>query len=146
MTKDGYSCNDLIPNDIRLELDEKLRHILKKHRCKCQCMLTFRFLPIKHSKSSKTMVLLVLLFLFLTATHVMFVLPQSPAITSTYVITSIHVTLSIILIIAFLLSACRDPGYLKQEDDERLKIINLLRWFNPDDICPRCQVLTTPRS
>ena len=35
-----------------------------------------------------------------------------------------------------------DPGYLKRE----FKLMHLLENFHSDDICARCEVLTTPRS
>ena len=65
---------------------------------------------------------------------------------STYFITTIHVVLYVILMVSFCMASCKNPGFLKKEDDERLNIMNLLQMIHPDDICPRCQVLTTPRS
>lgn len=56
--------------------------------------------------------------------------------------TVIHITLWIIVSISFVGASCKDPGYLKNE----YKLEEMLENFHPDDICPRCEVLTTPRS
>ena len=74
--------------------------------------------------------------------HLTMVLPTSPACVYTYTISGLHAILWFTCSITFLLTACRDPGYLEKEYD----ILKLLQNFHPDDICPRCEVLTTPRS
>ena len=56
--------------------------------------------------------------------------------------TGVHIVLWLSTSINFLLASCKDPGYLKHE----YKLDHLLENFHPDDICPRCEVLTTPRS
>ena len=48
----------------------------------------------------------------------------------------------ILLTFGFVMASCKDPGYLRKEYD----LMHLLENFHPDDICPRCEVLTTPRS
>ena len=110
-------------------------------------MLTFRYLPIKYKQSKATSVFFIIFFAILFFTHIFFVVPHSPDSTYTYVMTAIHCTLWIIVSISFLMSSCRDPGkLLRQQSDPDLNVMNLLKMFHPDDICPRCEVLTTPRS
>ena len=65
---------------------------------------------------------------------------------TTYILLGIYLFLWIGTLITFLCSACKNPQYIEQEDDEDLQILNLFRRIHPDDICPRCEVMTTPRS
>ena len=73
--------------------------------------------------------------------HFLFLI-ESPATLFTYIMTLVHMILWSVSSIVFLLSSCTDPGYLKNEFD----LGKMLENFHPDDICPRCEVLTTPRS
>ena len=66
----------------------------------------------------------------------------SPDTALSYFESAVHTVLWILVIITFFLACCRDPGILKPEYD----IMELLTNFHPNDICPRCKILTTPRS
>jgi len=74
--------------------------------------------------------------------HIILVLPNSPGSIYSYCMSGLHAFLWSTVSISFLMSSCRDPGFLKKE----YEVLHLLEHFHPDDICPRCEVLTTPRS
>ena len=125
---------------------EELQFLLKKHKCICQFMITFRFLPIKYKRSQKTSIYFCIFFTFCFFYDIWILDPCLKKHRRTYYLLGIYVLLWIATMVAFLCSACRNPRYLKKEDDKDLQILNLFRKIHPDDICPRCEVLTTPRS
>ena len=57
-------------------------------------------------------------------------------------ITALHALLWILTAVTFMISSCSNPGRLKKD----YTLLHLLENFHPSDICPRCEVLTTPRS
>ena len=72
----------------------------------------------------------------------MFYCIGSPSSTFTYTVTGVHLILWLITTFCYFMTSYMDPGYLKQE----FKLMHLLENFHSDDICARCEVLTTPRS
>ena len=74
--------------------------------------------------------------------HITLVMPNLPNNYFTYVWTLIHLICWLATMISFSLASCKDPGYLRKE----LDFYHLLKNFHADDMCPRCEVLTTPRS
>ena len=108
--------------------------------------MTFRYAPIKYNRSLWPMVVFFIFFGIMFYIHITMVIPTLNGNVYTYVIIGIHVALWITVSVSFLLTSCRDPGYLRKEELENGDIQNLLKHFHPDDICPRCEVLTTPRS
>ena len=105
-------------------------------------MITFRFLPIKYERSRCTQIFFCLLIMFLLFTHFTVIIPETPANAVSYAISVIHIILFIIVLITYFWTGCKDPGYLQKQ----YQLGHLLENFHSDDICPRCEVLTTPRS
>ena len=123
-------------------MEQKLKFLLRTHKCTCPFTLTFRYLPIKYKRTKRTQIFYVSSMVMLLYIHLTLVIPFSPASTFTYIETLVHILVWIITAISFFLASCKDPGYLKQE----YQLMHLLENFHSDDICPRCEVLTTPRS
>ena len=142
-TDKNQTCLALIPEEgLKEDTVEKLTSILRKHRCNCHFTLTFRYLTQPYKRSRATMIWYLLAMFFLIYTHITLVLPRSPATIYTYTVTCTHILVWLCCGVSLLLASCSNPGLLKKD----YELIHLLQNFHPDDICPRCEVLTTPRS
>ena len=146
-TDQGESCYDLIPDNLPEEVTENVHYLFKKHKCTCQFTMTFRFLPIKHKRSPWTLIVFTFFCLLMFLTNLLFVLPNLPEGIVFYILDALHYLLWLSVALVLITTICKNPGILKKHEvDEDLDIVNLLKKFHPDDMCPRCNVLTTPRS
>ena len=114
-TERGQTCYDLIPDEISDELLNKVKLLLRKHRCRCQFMITFRYLPIKYKRSRFAQIFFILLIVFLVFTHLTVVVPESPPNAVDYTISVIHMILLITVAISYFWTSCKDPGILKKQ-------------------------------
>jgi palmitoyltransferase len=49
-----------------------------------------------------------------------------------------------VMLVLFMICWLRDPGYI--EKDEQIDFFQLLEAFDPNSLCPECEVIRTPRS
>lgn len=50
------------------------------------------------------------------------------------------------VIIPYIVATRKDPGILKNTDEHQIEFMTLLKIFNPNELCPDCKVIRTPRS
>ena len=48
--------------------------------------------------------------------------------------------------IPYIICARRDPGVLKQEETDKIEFLDMMKKFNPADLCPDCKIIRTPKS
>jgi hypothetical protein len=98
--------------------------------------------PLKKlSRNNKTVILYLILtfisFLFLT----MYSISDLPLEGNVKNGTHIFLVLSVV---SFLFCWLKDPGYVKP--DPHIDFLSLLEHFDPNSLCPECEVIRTPRS
>lgn len=48
--------------------------------------------------------------------------------------------------IPYIICAKKDPGVLRQDENDKIEFVDLLKKFNPTELCPDCKVIRTPKS
>ena len=140
--KDGNDCKPLdILDQVQTDsLRNDLEHYLKQKRkcCDCCCTLSRTFRKIDRSRR------MVIVFAALTLIcQMLLILFLFPVWSSVWYIIFIEV-LQIITLTFYLLSSCKNPGYI--EKPKNIDFLNLLQLIDPVQLCPDCEVIRTPRS
>jgi hypothetical protein len=61
-----------------------------------------------------------------------------------YAVSSTSVGLKVYL--SYIVCAKKDPGILKQDENDKIDFVDLLKKFSPADLCPDCKVIRTAKS
>jgi hypothetical protein len=99
--------------------------------------------PLKKIGRNKTTVSLYLTLMILSYCFVQFYFYYHTDKIDKFFIYSIH-TSFIVSTILFFCAWLRDPGYLKK--DESINFFDIIEKFDPNHLCPECEVIRTERS
>lgn len=136
LDNNGLRPADYIQHVTKSDLRKQLEHLLYPQR---SCRLfggPTRFEKIKRPWCN--MLIVYIIFLLVIALKIFFIYTLQNMIVS-----YVTLALDILALILHMCLACSDPGYLR---NDRIDFMKLLEAFEPQSLCPECEVIRSGRS